>query len=387
MTDTAVAVVDASAIQHNFDRLKRGAVGCRVMAVIKANAYGNGLVPVAKLLSDADALAVARIDEGITLREAEIRQPIVVLEGVADSDEARLAVEHDLDLVVHDPASFEILEALPGKAVLGVWLNLDTGMSRLGFAPQSLQACLDRLDACAAVRQQARVMTHLACADDPNDRMTLEQVRSFGAAVGKFAGDVSIANSAGILMWPQTLAPSALLDYSGENCVRPGLALNGASPTPGRNARGFGLEPAMSFESRLIAIKTVRKGARVGYGGTWEAERDTIVGVVAAGYGDGYPRHLETGTPVIVNGHRVRLVGRVSMDMLTVDLTDVPAPRVGDPAILWGPKLAVEEIAARAGTNPYEVMCGISQRTKHRMLEKGARSRLKRAFSLRKSPS
>ena len=387
MTETAVAVINASAIRRNFNRIKSAAAGCRIMAVIKANAYGHGLIQAAQILSDADALAVTRVDEGARLRVAGIRQPILVLEGCVDFAETELAVEHDLELVVHEPSHFDMLDALPNEQVVGIWLKLDTGMGRLGFEAESLDACLTRLKSCAAVKPDPRVMTHLACADDPNDRTTLEQVRSFGAALNGFTGDVSIANSAGVLLWPQTLTSSALLDYKGENWVRPGLALYGASPILGRSAWELGLEPAMSFESRLIAIRTLTKGARVGYGATWQADRETVVGVVAVGYGDGYPRHLETGTPVVVNGHRVRLVGRVSMDMITVDLTDVPAAYVGDRVVLWGSNPPVEEIAARAGTIPYEVMCGLSQRTKHRFIDdEKSRSRTAR-IRRRKSPS
>lgn len=378
MTETAVAVINASAIRHNFNRIKSAAVGCRIMAVIKANAYGHGLIETAQILSNADGLAVARVDEGAKLRMAGIRQPILVLEGCAEFAEMELAVEHDLELVVHEPSHFDMLDALLKEKVVAIWLKLDTGMGRLGFEPKLLDACLTRLKNCAAVKPDPRVMTHLACADDLNDLTTLQQVRSFGAALGSFTGDVSIANSAGVLLWPQTLACSELLDYKGENWVRPGLALYGASPIPGRSAQEFGLEPAMSFESRLIAIKTLKKGARVGYGATWQADRETVLGVAAVGYGDGYPRHLETGTPVVVNGHRVQLVGRVSMDMITVDLTDTPATCVGDRVVLWGANLGVEEIAERAGTIPYEVMCGLSQRTRHRFID-GEKSRLRAA--------
>lgn len=387
MTETAVAVINASAIRHNFERIKTAAAGCRIMAVIKANAYGHGLIQAAQILSDADAFAVARVDEGASLRVAGIRKPILVLQGCADYAEAEFAAEHELDLVVHEPSHFHMLDALPAEQSVGVWLKLDTGMGRLGFETESLDACLKRLKGCAAVKSDPKVMTHLACADDPNDRTTLEQVRSFGAALGDFSGDVSIANSAGVFAWPQTLTSSALLNYKAENWVRPGLALYGVSPIPGRSAREFGLEPAMSFESRLIAIRTLLKGAHVGYGATWQADRETVVGVVAVGYGDGYPRHLETGTPVVVNGHRVRLVGRVSMDMITVDLTDVPAADVGDRVVLWGSNPGVEEIAARAGTIPYEVMCGLSQRTKHRIVDdEKLRSRTAR-ISRGKTPS
>jgi len=213
------------------------------------------------------------------------------------------------------------------------------------------------------------VMTHLACSDDADSPVTMEQLRQFGVAIGHYEGDVSVANSAGILQWPQTMEPSLDLDYTGANWVRPGLALFGASPVRGKSAKDLGLTPAMSFESRLIAVKTVKRDAYVGYGGAWRAPRDTVVGVAAVGYGDGYPRHLESGTPVLVNGRRVALIGRVSMDMINLDLTDVPVAKVGDPVVLWGNHLPIEEIATRADTIPYELMCGLSERVAHRYVE------------------
>jgi alanine racemase len=369
VTETAVAVIQPAAIRNNLQRLRSAALGCRIMAVIKANAYGHGLISVARILKDVDALAVARVSEGVRLREAGIAQRIVVLEGCSHIAEANEAVQHNLDIVVHDPVHFPMLEALRADDVLDVWLKLDTGMGRLGFPTTALQECRGRLAAISCVRPNVRLMTHLACADDPDNPATLEQVRRFGDAIGSFDGDVSVANSAGVLLWPQTMEPSPAFDYKGDNWVRPGLALFGVSPVLGKGAREMDLQPAMSFESRLIAVKTVKRGTNVGYGGEWRAHRDTVVGVVAVGYGDGYPRHLQSGTPVLVNDRRVALIGRVSMDMINVDLTDVPIVNVGDRVVLWGGHLPIEEIAARADTIPYELMCRLSQRVEHRMAE------------------
>jgi alanine racemase len=370
VTETAVAIIQTAAVLHNLQRIRSAAPDCRVMAVIKANAYGHGLITIAQLLAnEVDALAVARVSEGVQLRDAGITQRIVVLEGCSEAEEARVAVLHRLELVVHDPVHFEILETLPEQDILTVWLKLDTGMGRLGFAPSQLTACRKRLDQIPAVRPEVALMTHLACADDPDNSATMEQLRRFGDALGSFAGAISIANSAGILLWPQTLESSPVMDYKGENWVRPGIALFGASPVLGKNARELGLVPAMQFESHLIAVKTVKRGTAVGYNSKWRAKRDTVIGVVAAGYGDGYPRHLQSGTPLLVNGHRAALIGTVSMDMINVDLTDVPVANVGDRVILWGGHLPVEEIAARADTIPYELMCGLSQRVKYRVLE------------------
>jgi alanine racemase len=370
VTETAVAIIQTAAVLHNLQRIRSAAPDCRVMAVIKANAYGHGLITIAQLLAnEVDALAVARVSEGVQLRDAGITQRIVVLEGCSEAEEARVAVLHRLELVVHDPVHFEILETLPEQDIITVWLKLDTGMGRLGFEPAQLTACRKRLDQIPAVRPEVALMTHLACADDPDNSATMEQLRRFGDALGSFVGAISIANSAGILLWPQTLESSPVMDYKGENWVRPGIALFGASPVLGKNARELGLMPAMQFESHLIAVKTVKRGTAVGYNSKWRAKRDTVIGVVAAGYGDGYPRHLQSGTPLLVNGHRAALIGTVSMDMINVDLTDVPVANVGDRVILWGGHLPVEEIAARADTIPYELMCGLSQRVKYRVLE------------------
>jgi len=374
VTETAVAVIRPEAIRHNLQRLREAAPGCRFMAVIKANAYGHGLVSVARLLEDTDALAVARVSEGMRLREAGIRQRIVVLEGCSQIPELNEAIRHNLEVVVHDPAHFGLLDAVDGEATLDIWVKLDTGMGRLGFPAQAAGDVLKRLVAINCVRPDIRLMTHLACADDPDNPLTMEQLRQFGGALEGFDGDISIANSAGILLWPQALESSLALDYKADNWVRPGLALFGASPIIGKSAGEMGLQSAMSFESRLIAVKTVKRGSAVGYGSQWRARRDTVVGVVAAGYGDGYPRHLQSGTPVLVNGRRVALIGRVSMDMINVDLTDVPVAKVGDKAVLWGRHLPIEEVAARAGTIPYELMCGLSQRVEYRMEETTADS-------------
>ncbi len=243
------------------------------MAVIKANAYGHGLIAVARILGNVDALAVARVSEGVRLREAGITNRIVILEGCSDTEEVHGAIAHGMEIVVHDPAHFEILQNITEADALSVWLKLDTGMGRLGFEPSELQPVLERLKKISAIRDDIKLMTHLACADNPDSPKTLEQLRQFGAALDDFGGDISIANSAGILLWPQTLEPSHEFNYRGENWVRPGLALFGASPVLGKSARDMGLLPAMSFESRLIAVKTIRQGETVGYGGDWRAER------------------------------------------------------------------------------------------------------------------
>jgi alanine racemase len=368
VTPAAVAVIRPAALRANLQRVRAAAPGCPVLAVIKANAYGHGLVHVARILADADAFAVARLDEALQLREAGIAQRIVVLSGFATPAELRTAADFALDAVVHTLEQVALLEATALPEPVACWLKVDSGMGRLGVAPAQLPGALARLQGCRAVRSVV-LMTHLACADDRSDPATEEQLRAFGEAIGDWPGDVSIANSAGILQWPEALRPSPGLRYGGRNWVRPGIMLFGASPLRTATAATLGLQPGMSFESRLIAVKPLAKGARVGYGGHWVASRDSVIGIAAAGYADGYPWHVASGTPVLVNGHVAPLVGRVSMDMVTLDLTEVPAAAVGDRVVLWGTSPTVEEVAAAARTIPYTLMTGINRRVAVRVVE------------------
>jgi alanine racemase len=328
------------------------------MAVIKANAYGHGLASVARILDAADAFAVARLDEAIQLRESGVARKIVVLGGFISCAEAQLAERYGLDVVVH---CREQIDMLCGQApgALGIWLKIDTGMGRLGIEPQVTSAAIASL---APRASSLRLMTHLASADLCDEPTTSEQLDRFGHAIGHWHGDVSIANSAAILRWPDTMRCSSRLEYAGENWVRPGLMLYGISPLPGESPQSVGLVPVMSFETRLIAVRQLARGARVGYGGDWRAERDSVIGVAAAGYADGYPWHVARGTPALVGGRIVPVVGRVSMDMITVDLTGIPPPQLGDRVVLWGDAPPLAEIARQAGTIPYELLAGMSPR-------------------------
>jgi alanine racemase len=234
-------------------------------------------------------------------------------------------------------------------------------MGRLGVDPSAVHDLLTRLRSAATVRSLT-MMTHLGCADDPGDPATPEQLRIFSGVLGAWDGDVSIANSAAILQWPDTLRSGGVLRYAGRNWVRPGIILFGASPLRGKTVKELGLRPAMSFETRLISVKPVRAGQRVGYGGHWVAPRNSVLGVAAAGYADGYPWHVGAGTPVGIRDRIAPLVGRVSMDMLTIDLTDIPGATAGDRVILWGDGPTVEEIAGAARTIPWTLMTGINRR-------------------------
>jgi alanine racemase len=353
----ARALIRLGALRHNLKVIRKRAPGTRVMAVIKANAYGHGLIEVAKALAEADGLAVARLGEAEALRAAAIESPIVILQGVTDAADLDLAVSKDCGIVVYCVEQLELLEHLDSGR-LGVWLKFDTGMNRLGFALPDAAAIISRARKCRAIRQLG-VMSHLANADDRNDHKTIEQLRLFRPIAEGFDGDVSIANSPGLFGWPAAAEQGS---KSGEIWIRPGIALYGISPFSESTGKDLGLRPVMQFESQLIAVKAIKAGERVGYGGVWQADQDSVIGVVSAGYGDGYPRSLPSGTPVLINERRVPLVGRVSMDMIVVELGPDSSDAIGDRAVLWGDGLPVEEIAEFAGTIPYQLVTGILNR-------------------------
>lgn len=350
----AKATIDLQALRHNLSRAREAAPSSRLMTVIKANGYGHGLLRVARALADADAYAVACLEEAMELREAGIATPIILLEGFVDVSELLLASRHEIEAVVHHPAQIEMLERTPLPRPVRVWLKVDSGMHRLGFAPAAATAAWRRLMGCAGVAARIGLVTHLANADDRRDPYTLTQLETFRSVLPEVDAERSIANSAGILGWPQTHS----------EWVRPGIMLYGVSPFVDGRGEQEGLIPVMTCDTRLIAVNHYRKGDAVGYGGSWICPEDMRVGVAAIGYGDGYPRHAASGTPVLVNGRRASLVGRVSMDMITIDLRSVPEAQVGDPVVLWGKGLPVEEVAQHSSTIAYELLCGLTQRVK-----------------------
>jgi alanine racemase len=347
------ATVDSGALRHNLNVVRQWAPKSRVMAVIKANAYGHGLVAVARALESTDAFAVARVDEGLTLRAAGINTPTVLLEGVFDREQLDAAAAAGFELVVHTAEQIELLRTAAAGARFKVWLKLDSGMNRLGFKGAAFGAAHAALSALGSVQSPVNLFTHLASADTPDLPNTPEQLALFAAATGSLAGERSLENSAAMLSFPDAQA----------DWVRPGLLLYGVSPFAGSIGADYGLRPAMTLHSHVIAVKDLAVGERVGYGGDWTAARPTRLAVAAVGYGDGYPRNLGASAPVLVNGERAGLAGRVSMDMIGIDVTDLKRePKLGDPVVLWGEGLPVEEIAVWADTIPYELLCGISQR-------------------------
>jgi alanine racemase len=348
------AVIDTGALRANLAAVRRFAPRSRVLAIVKANGYGHSLVPTALALADADALGVARLEEGTILRGAGVQDAIVLLEGVFDADQLASAARQGFELVVHNPQQLALLADWRQDHKFVVWLKVDTGMNRLGFRAEEFAAAYRRLSACTGVAR-IRLLTHLANADVAADSATAEQLKLFEAVTAGLELERSIANSAAVLAWPD----------SHVDWVRPGLMLYGVSPLPGKTAAEYGLRPAMTFTSTVIATRKVLPGERAGYGGRWTARRVSTLAIAAVGYGDGYPRHMANGTPVLVNGARAPLAGRVSMDMIAIDVTDLPPVKAGDPVVLWGEGLPAEEIAPHAETISYELLCGVSQRVTH----------------------
>ena len=352
MSRPARVVINLSALRHNLNRVRTLAPRSRIMAIVKTDAYGHGITRVARALPSADAFGVACLEEARQLRGSGIVQPIVLLEGAYAAAELQEIVQLELDMVVHDAIQVEMLESARPEQPVTVWLKVDSGMHRLGILPGAFNEIWRRLQDCRSVAKPVRLMTHLATASERTHPMTHMQLDCFKKLCGHLPVEKSIANSAGITAFPECHA----------DWVRPGLMLYGVSPLSGSMAAEEGLEPVMSLQSELIAVKKLRAGEPIGYGATWHCPEDMPVGVVAAGYGDGYPRHAPSGTPVLLNGERVALIGRASMDMLIVDLRNQPDARVSDPVVLWGDGLPVEEIAQHAGTIPYEILCGVHKR-------------------------
>ena len=349
----ACASLDADALRHNLREVRKRSAA-RVMAIIKANGYGHGLVWVAKNLTQADAFGVASLEEGLELRAAGIPQEICLLEGFFESKEIPLILSERLTPVIHEAHQVVALQRFRGHGPLDVWIKVDTGMHRLGFLPEEVLQVVADLQAIPLIRRIG-LLSHLASGEVESGPATLQQISAFNAlATPEFPR--SFANSAGIIHWPETHG----------DWVRPGLMLYGASPIPGHTGSSLNLRPVMTLRSELISVRRRKKGDAIGYGGDYRCPEDMPVGIVGLGYGDGYPREVSPGVSVLIHGLRAPLIGRVSMDMLSVDMRAVAQAQVGDEVILWGQGLPVEEIAQAAGTIPYTLLCGLTQRLPRR---------------------
>jgi len=343
------ALIHTSALVNNLLVARQAAPAAKILSVVKANGYGHGLLRVAKALDASDGFAVLSVHEAVRLREAGIARPILLLEGVFSPDEVTAVSEHGLSVVVHTAEQIAMLRATWSPVKIDVFLKLNTGMNRLGFAPEAFAQALAQLQGCPVVGR-ITLMSHFATADEAVG--VAEQFRRFQLLTQGMTLPTCLANSAAILRYAQTHG----------DWVRPGIMLYGASPFAERRAADLGLEPAMSLVSEIIAVQNVKQGDAVGYGGAYVAEKDMRVGIVACGYADGYPRHAGTGTPVLVKGRRTRTLGRVSMDMLFVDLSGMPDAGVGTPVTLWGEGMPVEEVARAAGTISYELLTARAER-------------------------
>jgi len=350
------ATIDLPALRNNLAIARARAPGARVWAVVKANAYGHGLSHAVEALASADGFALLDLDEAVRLRDAGVRKPVLLLEVFFSLDDLATVVEHSLSVVIHCEEQVDMLVSAGFPARVPLYLKLNTGMNRLGFSPEAFAIALERLQGCR-MAGEITLMTHFADAD--GERGIGEQLSRFASATNGLALPKSLANSAALLRYPESQC----------DWVRPGIMLYGCSPFADESAQSLGLRPAMTLASELLVVRELGAGDRVGYGGAFVAPKRMRIGVVACGYADGYPRHAPNGTTVLVAGRRARTAGRVSMDMLTVDLTGIPEAAVGAPVTLWGEGLSADEVAVAAGTISYELLCRLAARVPKSVLE------------------
>jgi len=352
--------IDSEAIKSNARYAKRCAPDASLLACVKAEAYGHGMTHVAQALAaEVDAFGVASLDEALTIRNAGIESEILLLEGCVSTEELAEVSAQGFWTVVHSRYQLEQLAAVEVKQPLKIWLKMDTGMHRLGFSCEEYPEVYAALVGMKAVGDIVH-MTHFACAEELDNPLTQSQMAAFEHASGELLGQRSLANSAAILSLPS----------SHQDWVRPGLMLYGVSPFSHSRDCDQYLQPAMTMTTQVIAIQDVVTGESVGYNQTWTASRDSKIAVAAVGYGDGYPRNTANGTPVLVDGARARTVGRVAMDMMLIDVTDLPSASVGAVVELWGKNLSIAEVASHSGYSPYELMTRVTGRARREYLEK-----------------
>jgi alanine racemase len=346
-------IIDANALMHNVSRIRHLAPQQKLIAMVKANAYGCGLSKVVPILENqVDAFGVSCLKEALAIRSLGVSTPCILFQGFFDQDELNIASDKQFACVIHQHQQIDLLVNTPLTKPLSVWVKVNTGMNRLGFKPDDVPAVLDALSNCVSINKDIGLMTHLACADQPDRLENKQQISLFQNIKLNGIQQRSIANSAAIMAFPETHA----------DVVRAGIMLYGVSPFAEQTALNLGLRPVMHFVSAISAIHDHSSQVAIGYGGTWSTDRPSKIGIVPVGYGDGYPRHIAQNTPVWINGQEVPIIGRVSMDMLAVDLTNHPTVHIGDAVELWGKHIAVERIAASAGTIGYELLCQITNR-------------------------
>ncbi|WP_174889028.1 alanine racemase [Candidatus Williamhamiltonella defendens] len=348
----ATAIINLKSLRHNLEKIQQYAPKSRLMAVVKANAYGHGLLTVAQALKNADYFSVARIEEALTLRSGGIIKPILLLEGFFSLEDLAVLQVNHIETVIHNFEQLVALEKVRLPEPVRVWMKIDTGMHRLGVRLEQADAFYQRLQNCPNVAKPIHIITHLSDVNPHHPVVTDQQIRSFDAFVQGKPGQKSIAASGAILLCPQ----------SHRDVVRPGIALYGISPFEHFIGRDYGLLPVMTLQSPLIAVREHKAGETVGYAGEWISQTATFLGVLAIGYGDGYPQSAPTGTPVWINDRQVPIVGRVSMDMISVDLGRDSTDKVGDRAVLWGDQLSLEKVASYIGYTAYELVSKLTGR-------------------------
>ncbi len=347
-----VARIDLAGLKYNFSQARSAAPNSKNFAVIKADAYGHGAIQCAQALGQADGFAVATVEEAIELRLGKINKPILVLSSFSQADEVELLSHYQLMPVIHNLYQLELLiGSHQVEQSIDCWLKIDTGMNRLGLSRRGFAKVLEKLNDTALINPVG-VMSHFASSDETQNDFTKQQIKKFNQLTGKLKLPLSLANSCAIMAWPD----------SHKDWNRPGIMLYGTSSIDHDAASKLGLKPVMQLNSALIAVKMLKKGDGVGYGQAFIADEDMKIGVVACGYADGYPRNMVTGSPIVVCGQQTRILGRVSMDTLSVDLGRIPQAQVGDPVSLWGQELPVREVADAAKTIPYELLTHVSKR-------------------------
>lgn len=352
MFNRTTAYVNLNALEHNIKKVKALAPDSGVLAMVKCDAYGHGASPVAKTLEyEADAFGVMFLKEALELAEAGIKNPIVILTGFFDEKELKLIDEYGFNVSIHNFEQIKILKEAKLNRKLNVWLKIDTGMHRLGFQPHQVEEAYKKIISCDGVEKYIRFMTHFSDADDLESSKTALQIERFKMSLGDLSGELCLANSAAILNWPKTHS----------TWVRPGIMLYGVSPIREKTGLDLGLKPVMTLASTIITTHNLERGESIGYGSVFKCPKKMRIGTVAIGYGDGYPRSTQNA-PVLIDGVRSQILGRVAMDMVGVDLTDLPEAGVGSKVVLWGEGLPIEEFAKFTEEIPYEIFCRLTNR-------------------------
>jgi alanine racemase len=353
MSRPLVAITHIDAMRANLQLARQAVHGARTWAVVKADAYGHGLACAVRAFDAADGLSLIEFDRAVWLRELGWQKPIMMMQGMYSATDIDLLVRHDLQPVIHHAEQCRMLETTLVSRPLDVHLKINTGMNRLGFMPSQVRQVFQQLKSLPSLRSVS-LMTHFANADNQSTAPDVgTQIAAFRDATAGLDADISLSNSAATLLQPHIQS----------DWIRPGVMLYGGAPGA-QSAASLGLQPAMTLQSRVIATQSLRAGDSVGYGSLFVADKPMRIGIVACGYADGYPRLAATGTPVLLNGLRTRLLGRVSMDMLTIDLSPVPDADVGSDVTLWGEGLPIDEVASHAGTIGYELMCAVAPRVR-----------------------